>query len=351
MFIWPCVAVWSFDRLVRLGRIVSLNLPELMATATYSPEANIVRVSLPTRRLLRPRPGMYYYVYLLRGFKLWESHPFTLKSWDDIPSNDGLKQRRELSFIFRPQTGFTARFRDYLQHRTEQGSSRSELSVRIAVEGPYGTPYDVSRCSSILFIIGGSGITVALSHLQFLSELFRQAKKTHNTTTPLSIRLVWSVRSRALFEDVNKQDLSKYFTTSSCSEQCQLRMDVHITRESTTIAQRQVSSDSKEVSLKNLSPCNPKDIILQASDICGLGKSAAVARMVDATGDVHIHSHRPAVHDLIFECAEEWQARQARMAVICCGPGGMVDDARAAIVAAVSRGYNEIEFRPEMFNW
>ena len=293
---------------------------------------------------------MYYYVYLFRGCKLWESHPFTLKSWDDILSDDGLKQRRELSFIFRPQSGFTARFRDYLQQTIEQGSPRSELSVRMAVEGPYGTPYDVSRCSSILFIIGGSGITVALSHLQFLSEAFRQAKKTHNPTTPHSIRLVWSVRSRALFEDVYQRDLSKSFSTSSYGTECQLRIDVHITGESTTPAQRQVSSDFKEVSLEDLSPCDDKDIELQASDTTGLGKSAAVPRIV-AAGDFHMHDHRPAIRDLIFECAEEWQATRAKMALVCCGPGAMIDDARATIASAVGRGYDEIEFHPEMFNW
>lgn len=329
-----------------------LNQPALRATATYNRGADIVRVKLPTRRLLRPRPGMYYYVYLFRGLKLWESHPFTLKSWDDIPSNDGSKQQQELSFIFRPQRGFTARFRDYLpQQAAEQNSPLSELSVRMAVEGPYGTPYDISRCSSVLFIIGGSGITVALSHLQFLSEVTKESKKTHNPTTPYSIRLVWSVRSRALFEDVNQQDLSKYFTTSSYSEQCQLRMDVHITGESSTPDQLQDSSDSNEVSLEGLSPSSPKYVELQESGIYKVDKSVNIEKTVNRPANLHLHSHRPAVHDLILECAEEWQASREKMAVVCCGPGAMVDDARAAILSAVGRGYDEIEFHPEMFNW
>ena len=161
--------MWCFDRALRIGRLISLNLPKLEATATYNREANTIRVTVPTRKLLRPRPGTYYFVYFFHGIKPWESHPFTMKSWASRQSENDSRPRQVLEFIVRPHNGLTAGLRKHLLLGSMEGNGATFIrSIKIAVEGPYGTPCDISQSSSILFIVGGNGITVALSHLQAL---------------------------------------------------------------------------------------------------------------------------------------------------------------------------------------
>jgi hypothetical protein len=73
--------------------------------------------------------------------------------------------------------------------------------------------------------------------------------------------------------------------------------------------------------------------------------------LTDVRRTVQIFHHRPKVQPLIMNCAKEWHASHEKIAVICCGPGKMVDDARAAVVAAVRKGFDEIDFHPKMFHW
>ena len=42
---------------------------------------------------------------------------------------------------------------------------------------------------------------------------------------------------------------------------------------------------------------------------------------------------------------------EGSLAVIACGPGQMVDDARLAVVYAMDGGKDDIEFFEESFNW
>ena len=356
VFIWPCVAVWCLDRAIRIGRLVFLNLPSFRATATYNQDANSVRLTIPTRSLSRPRPGTYYYVYLFRGIKLWESHPFTLASWSSKQLVNG-SNIQDLAFMVRPYNGFTARLRDHiLQEGEERNGHISKLSVRMAIEGPYGTPYDLSKYSSILFIIGGSGITVALSHLQALLDSLKESQNKEKHSRLHSIRLVWAIRGAALFDDVFQQDLLEWRIPSSLTRQVDFKMDVHNTGAAMPATQLNSQIESKGNEIDSVVPLSSKEVEAidsgsPVSEISADVNKDSGEHLAGASRIAQIFSHRPRVHDLVMECAEEWHARHEQMAVVCCGPGTMVDDARAAVVAAVGKGYDEINFHPEMFHW
>jgi ferredoxin-NADP reductase len=225
------VAVWSFDRALRIGRIITLNLSTFKAIAAYNQEANIIRVTVPTRNLSHPQPGTYYYVYLFPGVKLWESRPFTLSSWSSKQPNNSLSVRNELTFMVRPYDGFTSRLREHVIRQSEESNGPfSPLQIRMAIEGPYGTPFGASKNSSILFIIGGSGITFALSHLQALRESLQENQSEKKRSRVHSIRLVWAVRDAALLEHVYQHDLLEWRESSMLTRQVDFRMDVHATR-------------------------------------------------------------------------------------------------------------------------
>ncbi|KAK0111110.1 hypothetical protein ONS95_001487 [Cadophora gregata] len=80
-YIYPCILIWLLDRLLRFLRILSFN-PRFWATTatvTYSSSSNIVRLSVTyTSSFVKPRPGTFYYVYVIDRWRFWENHPFTL---------------------------------------------------------------------------------------------------------------------------------------------------------------------------------------------------------------------------------------------------------------------------------
>lgn len=342
------MAVWSFDRFLRITRVVALNLSAFKATATHNPEANIIRLTVPVRKLLRPRPGTYYYVYMLHGFKPWESHPFTLNSWGLKEHGSNSRRCDELDFMLRPHDGFTSRL---LEHIQRHSNTNSPAPVRMAIEGPYGTPYDISKYPSIIFIIGGNGITVALSHLQALREALYEAKHTSEHTRVHSIHLVWAVRNVAMFEDVRQRELLEWCASSQLATRVSFRVDVHVTGAEKPVLVSHELPDSKELELGYTAPLDLKDVepvTPPSPEAADDSKSSDPTS--PAAGNVQIFHHRPAVRDLIVECAKEWDATNEKMAVVCCGPGTMVDDARAAVVGAARGGYNQMEFLPEMFH-
>jgi predicted ferric reductase len=186
-YIWPCVAVWSSDRLARVVRLVVLNIPYRKSIVSYDSDADVIRLDVPKPKLLRPRPGTYYYIYVLHGLKCWESHPFTLSSWSegyagDIGS-DGKeeipKSKMYLSFLIRPHDSFTSRLRKLmLQRQSTNTSKASGAALRVLLEGPYGHHINLKQYDSLLFVVGGTGITVALSHLCDLSQVWGHTRPT-----------------------------------------------------------------------------------------------------------------------------------------------------------------------------
>lgn len=286
---------------------------------------------------------------MLHGFKPWESHPFTLKSWQSKEHGSNSKRCDELEFMLRPYGGFTSRL---LEHIQRDSNTNSPTPLRMAIEGPYGTPCDITKHSSILFIIGGSGITVALSHLQALHEALQEAKQVSEPTRVHSIRLVWAVRDVAMFEDIQQRELLEWCTSSQFLSRVSFRVDVHVTGAEKPVLVSHELPGSKELELGYTAPLDLKDVEpVTPPSPEAVDDSKSSDPTSPAVGNVQILHHRPAVGDLIVECAKEWDATNEKMAVVCCGPGTMVDDARAAVVSAVGDGYDQIEFLPEMFYW
>jgi hypothetical protein len=108
-YLWPCVAIWAVDRLLRLARLAALNKSlirsyllrrsrdgrrhrYLMADARYDAAANVIRLSvlqqaspLPgtatLRALPQPGPGVHFFLYFPTLWRGFGNHPFTLAGW------------------------------------------------------------------------------------------------------------------------------------------------------------------------------------------------------------------------------------------------------------------------------
>ncbi|KAL6704881.1 hypothetical protein ACN47E_007564 [Coniothyrium glycines] len=325
IFIWPCLAIWLLDRLLRLVRILAFNRNPLntVATVSYDPDSNLVRMEVDdSKSWITPQPGTYYYIHSLQDILYaHQSHPFTLAfvstrttntsptplssltsrplpsratSFTSTQSNesDALltfastnKKPSNLVFLIRPYDGFTSRVKaSCLSHPKK---------IRVLIDGPYGHTIRLYKFSNVLFVVGGTGVAVPLSHLTRLLAATSHVRR---------VKIVWAVREHAFVASVLRD-----FKGLLSDERVDI--EVHITRED-----------------------EAKDDVLGEDLKC-----------------VRIMTHRPDVREAIQDAARS--AGQQSLAVVACGPALMADQARETSVKMLGRGYGGVEYFEESFKW
>lgn len=318
IFIWPCVVVWIFDRAMRLVRIVVFNRNPFgtKARVTYDPNSNLVRMDVDGKKsLVAPKPGTYYYIHVLDDMLYaHQSHPFTLAytstDADQPPSTplSPLSLRPEplrtssasstesdallpsegvlnMVFLIRPYDGFTSRLKSHCLLHPKR--------LNVLIEGPYGHTVPLRSFTNILFIVGGTGIAVPLSHLAHVLSTSSRVQ---------SVKIVWAVREYAFLASVLRD-----FRGLLSDER--MEMEVHVTRD----------DEAKD-------------------DVLG-----------EALKSVRLMAHRPNVHDTIVEAARD--AGQQPLAIVACGPALMADQARRASVQMLGKGHRGVEYFEESFKW
>jgi NAD(P)H-flavin reductase len=297
IFVGPCATIWIFDRIVRGLRILAFDWKfwDTRAVVTYDPASHLVHVEVPMERChVSPRPGTYYYMHVLDDVRYAaQSHPFTLAyvsapADDDVPLSP-ISSRRASSpapsvsetssllphpsstspkmiFLVRPYSGFTSRL--------ATSCATSPARPRILLEGPYGSTLPLHTYGTVLFVAGGTGIAVALSHLRALLAV---GSRTH------SVRITWAVREAGFLGAVLSE-----FRRELADGRCVL--DLHVTQDSAA------GEECKGVTVR----CGRPDV------------KGVVERVVSEAGE--------------------------RTAVVACGPAVMADQARRACVGVLGVG-------------
>lgn len=143
-YLWPLVAIWVFDRLVRIIRVIYCNvhvslgsgksIHRTTATVVYHQGANVLEIKLyPGTQHLIPGPGQHYFLYQPFRLKGWENHPFTLVSYDASSQAPTGAEHLSLSFWARPQNGWTSNLRQQCIKATD-----ATIQTTLLIEGPYG---------------------------------------------------------------------------------------------------------------------------------------------------------------------------------------------------------------------
>ena len=207
-WIFVAIAVWGFDRVMRLARLARNGVRTATVTVL---DHDYVRVNVEGVS----GNGHAYLYFPTATWRVWENHPFSIASATLPPRHDGHaateKQRSTvdvekhatratstsgqsdsiaadshgsgqvlpttigLTFLLRLRSGLTRRI-----------GSRTRLPV--LVEASYGQHEDLSRYPLLIGIAGGVGITA-------LVPLFR--------SHPGRTKLFWGTRSSAIVEDLH----------------------------------------------------------------------------------------------------------------------------------------------------
>ncbi|XWX01309.1 hypothetical protein V2A60_009336 [Cordyceps javanica] len=163
-------------------------------------------------------------------------------------------------------------------------------SFKVLVEGPYGTTHPLQTYSHVVFIVGGTGIVTPISYLPILAR---------NSKLQPIVGLHWAVREPAFANMV----LEQYFDDALKSD--------------------------------NLS------ITLYASRFIDLQPLLSEP--------VSQHMGRPNVSAIIASAAVG--ARSGRLAVVACGPEGLLDDARLGVIYALKTAQCTIDYFQDSFAW
>lgn len=178
-WLYAACAVWGFDRLARIGRILKTGLRRAKVTDLGG---GYVRVDIVGIRW-GSKPGKHVYAYFptLSPLRSWENHPFSIlptallqpscrslsseiisptagSDYIDVKRHDGFTERAETALDSHPTVGLT------LFIRKSTGMTKylqAHNGLLTLLDGPYSNnpSKEVLRCDRLLLIGGGIGIT------------------------------------------------------------------------------------------------------------------------------------------------------------------------------------------------
>lgn len=200
-WIWAAMAVWGFDRVMRMLRIARHGLRHATVTKI---DDDYVRVDVPGVAAT----GHAYLYFPTLTWRVWENHPFSVastatpqlvrrsKSLQDEESGSMEKDEIHVTSKAASSSGSThgpAKLGLTFFLRRQGGLTQqlvSRASLPVFVESSYGTHADTSHAPHLVCIVGGIGITAVLPYL-----------RSH----PGSSKLYWGVRSGGIVHAVDDE--------------------------------------------------------------------------------------------------------------------------------------------------
>lgn len=205
-WLYAAVAVWAFDRIVRVIRMAGNGIQRSTLTDVGP---NHMRVEIPGIRF-SGKPGYHGYVYFptLSPWRPWENHPFSVNSTALIRSH-----RNRLTSPVRSLDGSSSHEKTGTEVQTSHTSHNISTTAGITLyvrkstgmtrhlqqhtglvtllDGPYSnnSPAKVLSCDRLVLIGGGIGITGLLGFLH----------------AHINTKLVWSVKQadEAILHDLD----------------------------------------------------------------------------------------------------------------------------------------------------
>lgn len=177
---WTLVALWGFDRSMRLVRIYDSGLAKAICTET-SPGILKIDVKQKTK-FVDEFYGCYVFIYFRDRFFFWQSHPFTVidYDWSD----------QSVKLLCKPQKGLSSKL---LKEVQDAETNDTVYTVPVGIEGPYGRSINLPRFENIICFAGGIGITAIYSYLRQMPH--------YNRYFPISVQIHWAVTGPTDFFD------------------------------------------------------------------------------------------------------------------------------------------------------
>lgn len=392
-YLWVAVAVWCFDRLMRIIRLVACNLHvrysgspfHTAATmASYDEKSDVIHVHIETAGLglFRPVPGQHCFIYQPGSLKFWESHPFTIGAWNTVipvcPSGDNPLSARssgsdttivvagenpesptpieksddEKSDLERSDTEKSALKKNdpektgILDMMARTKSSRRESSDKNAVSIPAHTktlcfwirPYDGwtkrlrDQCKA--------SPTGVIQPRLLMEGPYGTSKHIHSFDSVLFVAGGTGISSIIPYIKDHMYRSSKGETRVT-----QMRL-VWLTRHGDFVK----TLYEQELRAAVWRPDFEMDVYLTSGGATGTGEPENAAVVSTGHRQVRYHTGRPEVKPLVETLASETGAG-GKCAVLVCGPAGLADGMRRATYEVQKDGHRGLRYFEDSYGW
>lgn len=327
-YLIPAYVFWALDRVLRIARIIWNNRgihPSPIKAEVIS--SDMIKLSIHQNMFWKAGQSAYITIPTISWLP-FESHPFTIAT---IPTTEtGVPS--ELVFLVKVRNGFTKRLYQAIAIAQERNK---ELQLNAFIDGPYGSPSDLTAFSEVIIITGGSGISFGLPLLHNIAR-----KVENNQSACVSVLLVWAVATAELNVEGNHgwvlDSLNEVIQHAPPS--LRIRIRLYATRETSSVASLNEVSDKEKDDAKKMA------------------YSADVEKVSSPTGSeadrIALTRGRPNIQSLL---EEEISCADSAVSVNVAGPPSMVEDVRRALrfkhitPKATLKGYPRVYLHTEPY--
>lgn len=321
-FYYASVAVWVFDRVVRIVRLVGFGCPKSEVTLLAN---ETLRIVVPKPKYWLITPGGHAFVHFMRPSCFWQSHPFTFTS---MRADESSGSKDSVVLYCKVKGGITHGLYQYLS--THPGK---RAQIRVALEGPYGDPTPAKRYDSAVFVAGGNGIPGIYSEVYDLALQSRMKDQT--------LKLLWVIKEYKSLCWFYEELLSLKDTNIQCTIfVTQPHMDSCMDDFSLRFPSRN-SNDEKldEKSIKGLEVCSSSDSSM----------NGVIDQIHSELSHIDFNEGRPNIDGLV---KQEIEDSRGSVAFVTCGHPLMVDDIRYSVAHSLdySKG-KRVDFFEQLQVW
>ncbi|KAM9913885.1 hypothetical protein OXX69_001128 [Metschnikowia pulcherrima] len=300
-FMYATFAVWAFDRIVRVIRMVWFGFPKA-EISLFSDDT--IKVEIPKPARWKAIPGGHAYVYFMHSYHFWQSHPFTYNESDT-----------HVTFFCKVKSGVT---KSLFKHLSNLPGKSTQM--RVSVEGPYGESHPIKHHSDVVFIAGGNGIPGLYSEFEHLNKAADSKQK---------LKLKWIIREIKSFAWMCKE-FQRYQHTNA-------EITVYVTRPDLIGGTKELVSFLSGDNSSNEEKPTEKE---PDTDI--------LEHVRREFPYITFKEGRPELQDIIESDIKE--ARHS-VAFVVCGTSYMVDEARYQVVSNIDRTNKRVDFYEALEVW
>ncbi|GMM35570.1 putative ferric-chelate reductase [Saccharomycopsis crataegensis] len=313
-FVVTAVAVWAFDRIVRIVRILNFGVKRA-TIKVVSEDTFRLTVKRPDASRWAASPGQYAFVYFFTPKTFGQSHPFTV--------NDSTIKDGEINLYIKCKKGATKAIYDMISQKPEQ----IDESILVGIEGPYGASAPNYHYDNITLIAGGNGIPGIFDHALKISRRYPNGQK--------NIRMVWVARDLASISWFLPELLL-------LKQEPSVQVSLYLTRENPqkVVAGQQLAhvgdSDSDE---KSIDKPEKLSTIVIGSEECFLA-----AQLVG----LDVVCGRPDIQKLVCD----WLTNDAgSISITACASNALCDSLRKNIAMYVEDHDGRVDYHEELQVW
>lgn len=302
-YMYAAVAVWGFDRAVRLGRLCAFGIHRAQVQLVGG---DTLRVTTPRPKWWLPQPGCHAFIHFVRPTMFWQSHPFTVV--DHATDADG---EGTMTLYLKVKGGVTHGLYKYLQKCPGQ-----KAEIPVTVEGPYGTRIPLDRYDNAVFVTGGHGIP----------GLYYQARDIVSKQGKTRVKFYWTIRHYLAIEwfyhELQQLNNDRVDTVIYVTQPLDL-----LTPIGTNTSELQMLDEKK-------------------SDADPLVDYVALLKL--RLDFVEFREGRPSADELV---ATECREAQGLIAFTTCGSGTLVDATRKAIADNFELAKGRVDYYEQAQIW